>query len=318
MIIHRKTVLIFSAIFSGLFFFLFLLTRIVFLPVLLAVFLSSAAAVLLFEIIILIRLTRLNKSTEKKLKESYGKIKETQSQLIQSAKMASIGMLAGGVAHEINNPLIGVLNNVQLIRIIQEQKKDFNLTDFNELLSIIEESALRCKRITQSLLDFSRESKGLLQPVSLNEVVEKVVMVIGYEMKLQNISVHKELKPDLPLALGNFQLLQQVVFDIISNAKWAIEKKAQKTEGIITVGTGFAAQDKQVYISISDNGIGIPKDDLDKVFEPFFTTKAIGEGTGLGLSIAYSIVKEHKGNIEVESTVGKGTVFKIRLPVPEV
>ena len=215
---------------------MFLLTRIVFLPVLLAVFLSSAAAVLLFEIIILIRLTRLNKSTEKKLKESYGKIKETQSQLIQSAKMASIGMLAGGVAHEINNPLIGVLNNVQLIRIIQEQKKDFNLTDFNELLSIIEESALRCKRITQSLLDFSRESKGLLQPVSLNEVVEKVVMVIEYEMKLQNISIHKELKPDLPLALGNFQLLQQVVFDIISNAKWAIEKKAQKTEGIITVG----------------------------------------------------------------------------------
>jgi signal transduction histidine kinase len=254
------------------------------------------------------------KRAEEKLKNAYDQLKQTQAQLVQSAKMASIGQLAGGVAHEINNPLTGVLNNVQLIRIIQEQKKDFDAAEFNELLRVIEESALRCKRITQSLLDFSRASKGLLEPVSLNEVVEKVLAIIEYEMKLQSISVHKELKPDLPLVLGNSQLLQQVVFDIISNARWAIEKKAQKTEGVISVRTGFAAEDKQVYISISDNGIGIPRDNLDRIFEPFFTTKAIGEGTGLGLSIAYSIVREHKGIIDVNSEEDKGANFKISLP----
>jgi signal transduction histidine kinase len=257
------------------------------------------------------------KRAEEQLEDAYKQLKQTQAQLVQSVKMASIGQLAGGVAHEINNPLTGVLNNVQLIKMMQEQKKDFNVSDFKELLDSIEESAVRCKKITQSLLDFSRISTNLFQPSSFNELAENVCGLIGREMQLENIRIQKEFQPDIPLVLGDQQLLQQVIFDIISNAKWAIQEKVEKTGGTITIKTGYEPGNKQAVLSISDTGKGIPKENIAKIFDPFFTTKAVGEGTGLGLSIAYGIVKEHKGSIEVESTLGKGTVFKIKLPVPD-
>jgi two-component system, NtrC family, sensor kinase len=314
MTIHRKTVLKFSAIFSGLFFFLFFLTRIVFLPVLLAVFLSSAAAVFLFEIIILIRLTRLNESTEKKLKEAHGKLKETQSQLIQSAKMASIGMLAGGVAHEINNPLIGVLNNTQLIKLLIAEKKEFNAADFKELLDAVEDSALRCAKITHTLLDFSHSPKGVYQRSSLNEIIEKVDNLLVYEMRLSNITVVKQLNIGIPAISADSLLLQQAIFDLVTNARWAIQKKSGKQGGIITIKTAYEPANSQVILAISDTGIGMSEDELKKIFHPFFTTKPLGEGTGLGLSIVQGIIKEHKGRIEVESEVNKGTTLKIYLP----
>jgi two-component system, NtrC family, sensor kinase len=314
MTIHRKTVFIFSAIFTGLFFFLFLLTRIVFLPVLLAVFLSSAAAVLLFEIIILIRLTRLNKSTEKKLKEAYEQLKETQSQLIQSAKMASIGMLAGGVAHEINNPLIGVLNNVQLVKLLIAGKKEFKVEDFKELLDVVEDSALRCAKITRTLLDFSHSPKGVYQRSSLNEIIEKVDNLLVYEMRLGNITIDKQLDSSLPQISADSLLLQQAIFDLITNARWAIQKKSGKLGGVITIKTAYEPENSQVILAISDTGIGMSEDELKKIFRPFFTTKPLGEGTGLGLSIVQDIIKEHKGEIEVESKTGAGSTFKIKFP----
>jgi signal transduction histidine kinase len=244
----------------------------------------------------------------------HNKPQQTQTQLIQIGKMAALGQLLSSVAHEINNPLTGVLNNVQLVRMMAEEKKEFNLENFKELLNIIEESALKCTKITRSLLDFSHASKGTFQPISLNEAVEKVAGLIEQELKLQDILLQKELQLDLPLILGDSQLLQQVVFDIISNACWAIHKKSEKVGGSITIKTEYLPESKRVLLSISDTGIGIPKDNLERIFEPFFTTKAVGEGTGLGLSIVYNIVKEHKGEIKVESEVGKGTTFKIGLP----
>ena len=255
------------------------------------------------------------KRAEEKLKVAYDQLKTTQVRLVQSAKMASVGLLAGGVAHEINNPLTGVLNNVQLIRMIAEQKQDFNIADFKELLTVIEGSALRCKRITQSLLDFSRASKDVFQKLSLNEIVEKVATLIEHELGLQNIAIQKDLEPGLPQVLGDSQLLQQVVFDVISNGKWAIQQKSEKEGGTIALKTQYEPEKKNILLSISDNGIGIAKENLEKVFEPFFTTKEVGEGTGLGLSIAYSIIKAHQGTIEAESEPGKWTIFKIRLPV---
>ncbi|MFA5157321.1 MAG: ATP-binding protein [Candidatus Omnitrophota bacterium] len=254
---------------------------------------------------------------EGSLKIAYEKLKQTETQLIQSAKMASIGQLAGGVAHEINNPLTGVLNNVQLIRMEAESRAQFSVDDFKELLSVIEESALRCKRITQSLLDFSRASARSFQPLSLNELTGKVIVLISHEMQLQNIFIRTELEPNLPLISGDPQLLQQVIFDIISNAKWAIEKKSGKGGGKIVIRTSYDHDIKQVTLSISDTGIGISKENIGKVFDPFFTTKSVGEGTGLGLSIVYSIIKEHMGNIRIESEPEKGTVFTIELPVLE-
>ena len=251
---------------------------------------------------------------KKELISAYEQLKIAQSQLIQTAKMASIGTLAGGVAHEINNPLTGVLNNAQLIKLMAEQKKDFNISEFKDLLNAIEESALRCKKITQSLLSFSYGSKGMFQPVSLNDVVEKIVVFVEQEFKLQNIVVQKELEPNLPLILGDPQLLQQVVFDIVVNAGWAIRKLHEQAGGAISLTTSFDREKKLVCLAISDSGIGIAKEDLDKIFEPFFTTKQVGEGTGLGLSIVYNVISAHSGSIKAESQPGKGSTFTIKIP----
>ncbi len=255
------------------------------------------------------------KRAEEALKSAYEQLKATQLQLVQSSKMATVGLLAGGVAHEINNPLTGVLNNVQLIKMEAADKKDFSLEDFKQLLDIIEESALRCVKITRSLLEFSHVSKGMFEPLYLNEMVEKSTILIAHEFKLQNITIQKDLQPDLPLILGDFQLLQQVVFDFISNSKWAIEKKSDRVSGTITIKTQYETGKNEVCLFISDSGIGIPKENLEKIFEPFFSTKEVGQGTGLGLSIIYGIVSAHRGKITVESEVGVGTTFKVNLPV---
>ncbi len=254
------------------------------------------------------------RKSEEELKAAYAKLKETQDQLVQSAKMASIGLLAGGVAHEINNPLTGVLNNVQLIKMIVAKKKDFSIDDFKELLDPIEESARRCSTITRSLLEFSRASRGALQNFSLNEMVEKVIILIEHELKLQNIAVQGELKSDLPQIKGDPQLIQQVIFNIISNAKWSMQKKPGKHGGSIVIKTDYHPAENSISLEISDTGVGISKENLDKIFDPFFTTKQVGEGTGLGLSIVYNIIKEHNGMITVDSDVDKGTTFKILLP----
>lgn len=255
------------------------------------------------------------KKAEEELRMAYTKLKETQAQLVQSAKIASLGLLAGGIAHEINNPLTGVLNNVQLIKMIAAQKKDFSLEDFKNLLTSIEESAQRCSNITRSLLDFSRASKGKIQGLSLNEVIEKTIILIEHELQLQNIVIQKELKIDLPLIKGDPQLIQQVIFNVVSNAKWSILNKPEKQTGVIVIKTDSRAADNMVSLEISDTGIGISKENLEKIFDPFFTTKLVGEGTGLGLSIVYNIIKEHNGVISAESEVGKGATFRILLPV---
>jgi PAS domain S-box-containing protein len=253
-------------------------------------------------------------AAQEELKYAYHKLKETQAELVQSAKMASLGQLASGLAHEMNSPLTGVLNNVQLIKSQIQQKKDFSFVDFKEGLDTIEESAARCKNVIRSLLDFSRSSRGPFCFLSLNEVIEKVIILIEREMQLEKINLEKQLQIDLPQILGDPQLLQQAIFDIIANARWAI-KETKKEGGLITIKTKYAPENKTVLLSISDSGIGIPEQNLGRIFEPFFSTKLTGEGTGLGLSIVHTIIKEHKGNIEVQSTVGQGTTFKISLPV---
>ena len=246
--------------------------------------------------------------------QGYSKFKKMNDQLIQSAKMASVGLLAGGVAHEINNPLSGVLNGAQLIRLILGEK-DYKVEEIKELLNIIEESGKRCARITRLLLDFSRPPKEVLQKISMNEVLEKVTELMEHNMSLENIVIKKELHPSIPDISGDSHLLQQVVFDIMTNAKWAIQEKSGKKGGIITIMTRYDPGDRVVVVSITDSGIGIPQENRNKIFSPFFTTRNVGEGTGLGLSIIYNIIKAHEGTIVFESEEGKGTTFKISLPV---
>lgn len=243
-------------------------------------------------------------------------LSKAQAQIVQSAKMASIGQLAAGLAHEINNPLTGVLNNVQLIKMSMEQGNiAMSQDEINELLGIIEESALRCKNITQSLLDFSHVSKAFIKNLALNEVIQKVCRLVGYELKLQNIQIVLELQPELPLIEGNPQLLQQIFMNLITNARWAIKQKTLDKTGKIYVKTRYNSEKDRIEVEVKDTGIGMSKENLKRIFEPFFTTKDVGEGTGLGLSIIFGIIKEHKGNIEVESQENVGTVFKLYFPL---
>ena len=253
------------------------------------------------------------KQIEEELKKAYYELTQTQSQLVHSAKMASIGQLAAGVAHEINNPLTGVLNNAQLIRLIMEQKNPLTIDEFKDIVGVIEHSALRCKKITQSLLNFSHISTGEFKQVSLSKIIEEVVNLIEYEMRLQNITLEKMVQADLPDIMGDAQLLEQVIFDALANARWAIQQKKQKERNSITISAAYPGEGK-VLLTIADTGIGIPEENLSKVFEPFFTTKAVGEGTGLGLSIIYGVIKKHNGIITVESQVDVGTTIKIAFP----
>jgi two-component system NtrC family sensor kinase len=255
------------------------------------------------------------RKTEEELKVAYGKLKDTQLQLVQSAKMASVGQLASGVAHEINNPLTGVLNNVQLMSLMAAKNTEFNMCDFKEFLGIIEESALRCKKITQALLDFSHASKAQLQAVSLNDSADRVVVLISHEINLNNITIRKELDPKLPKIKADPQLLEQVILDLVVNSKWAIQKKGLPEGGSITIKTRHDKETNQAVIEVIDTGIGIPEENMEKIFEPFFTTKEVGEGTGLGLSLVYGIVTNLNGTIKVESQWGKGATFRLGFPI---
>lgn len=241
-------------------------------------------------------------------------LRETQAKLIQSAKIAAVGELAGGVAHEINNPLTGVLNNVQLINMELAERKDLSVSEFKEVLAVIEESAMRCKKIIQALLDFSRVSKRVYRPVGINGLIEKTFILAEHDIILNNIRIIRDFSSGLAEVFAEANRLQQVFLDIFNNAKWALKDK--KTGAELKVRTFASADKKSAVIEISDNGCGIEKENLRHMFEPFFTTKKPGEGTGLGLSVCYSIIKEHKGNIEAESDgKDKGATFRITLPV---
>ena len=262
-------------------------------------------------IVVFLFIIRLHKKVDEKNRE----LEDSRNKMFQSGKLAAVGQLASSVAHEINNPLTGVLNNVQLIKMEMEMGADFKIEDFKEQLDVIEESASRCVKIARSLLDFSRAAKGTFQPFSLNEAIEKTIALIGHELKLRDVSIKKELGENLPRIQGDTQLIQQVIFDIVNNARYAIEKNPQKKAGLITLKTRYDMVKDLVLLSISDNGTGISPENLEKLWTPFFTTKPVGEGTGLGLSFIQDIVKRHNGKVSVESELGQGTTFHISFPV---
>lgn len=256
------------------------------------------------------------KRSEEDLKKAYEQLKSTQAQLIQSAKMASIGQMAGSIVHELKNPLVGILNNAQLIKMEGQAKKEISFAEIKDTMDIIESSAWRCNDVIQSLLGLARASKGVFQPSRLNELIERVMVIISKEVSAGNIAIKKELQADLPEIKGDIQLLQEIILVLISNAKWAVQKKWKQAEGgLIAIRTFQEPQKKSVILSVSDNGIGIPQENIPKLFEPFFTTKEEGEGTGLGLALVSDIVRKHEGNIAVKSTVNAGTEFTINFPL---
>lgn len=231
--------------------------------------------------------------------------KRLQQELIQQEKMAAIGMLAGGVAHEINNPLGGIIAFAQLI------KRDLNEGDpLRSDIEEIERAAMRCKKIVQDLLDFSRLSSGKRkQPLCLNPLIEKVIPFIRTELKSLNVELETAFQRNLSPVFGDANRLEQVFLNLLTNACHAMKKG-----GLLKISTFSDPSDSIVCVKVADTGCGIPKESVTKIFDPFFTTKDPGEGTGLGLSISYRIIRDHGGRIDVESKSGKGTAFTVCLP----
>jgi two-component system NtrC family sensor kinase len=232
-------------------------------------------------------------------------------QVIETGKLASVGELAAGIAHEINNPVAIMVEEAGWIQDLMSEglDKEDNLQEARRALQQIETQGRRCKEITHKLLSFARKTDSRVQTLQLNEVVTEVVGLLSQKSRYANVEVHVELQPMLPPIEASATEMQQVLMNIFNNAVDAMEK----TGGSITLTS--RAEEDQIRLSIADTGPGIPASNLGRLFDPFFTTKPVGKGTGLGLSICYGIINKMGGRIDVESQVGKGTTFHIVLPL---
>ena len=239
------------------------------------------------------------------LEKTVETLKTTQAQLVQSEKLSAVGEFVAGVAHELNNPLTAVTGFSELL------KHDSVDANHRRHLDMIFKAAQRCQKIVQSLLSFARRHQPERKPVSLNSLVEAVLEIVSYPLRTSNIEVVTRLDPHLPVALADTHQIQQVLLNIVNNARQAIE--AHQPSGRIKIMT--EACDPNVRVIIQDNGPGIPEENMRRIFDPFFTTKEVGKGTGLGLSLCYGIIKEHGGSILPVSRPGEGATFIIELPV---
>jgi signal transduction histidine kinase len=238
------------------------------------------------------------------LKEREHSLKTAQLALVQSEKMAAVGTLSAGLAHEVKNPLSAVLGYAQLSKRKLEQPEIVK-----KHLETIENETRRCNEIISNLMQFSRAEKGEFTDVAINEVVEKSIGIVDHQLGLNNVHVNMDLAQDIPEIIGNPNQLQQVLMNLAINAQQAMGPDG----GTVDIVT--ACDDDKVYISVSDTGPGISEEVAKKIFEPFYTTKAAGEGTGLGLSVTYGIIQDHKGDIRVERADSGGARFVIELPL---
>ena len=240
---------------------------------------------------------------EKKVAERSEALRLAQAETARGEKLASVGLLAAGIAHELNNPLTGVLTFSSLMR----KKVPDGSADAEDLDLVIRETK-RCAAIIRRLLDFAREKTPSKQFADLNRLIEETVRIVESPACLRDIEIRLELEPALPAVWVDADLIKQVVMNIVVNAQQAIEHK-----GAITVRTRRAGT--CVELAVIDTGCGIADKDLQRIFDPFFTTKGVGQGTGLGLSVSHGIVEAHGGTIEVASKVGEGTTFRVYLPL---
>ena len=236
-------------------------------------------------------------------------LEEAHFQLVQSEKIASVGRMAAGVAHEINNPLSGIMIYAELIKKNLSNTGVDNNQNIDDLQEIIDQT-LRCKKIVSDLLEFSRQTVGRVTSFSVQELIDKSLNLLINQALFQNVDVIKVIEENMPSVAGDLGQLQQVFTNLFINAADAMEGKGQ-----LKITARFDKIREFFIIKISDTGPGIPNDLKDKIFDIFFTTKPVGKGTGLGLSITKNIIQLHGGSIMVDSKPGKGTVFSIELPM---
>jgi len=265
---------------------------------------AIAAGVILLIFVIIINRAR-------KLVDMQKDSDRTRAQLEHAAKLASVGELAAGIAHEINNPLAVISEEAGLMKDLMSPEFGGSISreEITERLDTISESVFRCRDITCKLLGFVRKTDFDLKPHSVRRLIDSVVDgLLGPEMAVSNIELIRDFKPNVPEIVTDGNQFQQVLLNIINNARDAIVGP-----GKITITTSFV--DGMVQITIADTGKGVAPDRMDKIFMPFYTTKEVGKGTGLGLSVSYGIIRSLGGTITVDSTVGAGTTFTIRMPL---
>jgi len=252
------------------------------------------------------RLERWNDDLQVEVERATAELREAQAQLLEAQKLAAVGQLGAGVAHEINNPLAGILGNTQLLLLDRaEGDQDFGT------LKQIEQSAKRCKEITQNLLRFSQQQqqRANLRPLDLNALVRDAVAQTENVAQAEGLSVESHLHPSSLHVRGDPALLAQTLQALILNARTAMLKSKEKHLSIVTREEGDA-----VWVAVKDTGKGIKPEHLPRLFEPFFTTKDVWSNVGLGLAVAYRVMNEHHGRIDVATELGKGSTFTLRLP----
>jgi signal transduction histidine kinase len=232
-------------------------------------------------------------------------LEEAHLQLVQSEKIASVGRMAAGVAHEINNPLAGILIYAELLK----EKLTGDPQQRQDAEEIINQT-LRCKKIVSQLLEFSRQTVGSVSSFGIEELIDSSLNILVNQALFQDIAVVKETERGMPPLAGDFGQLQQVFTNLFINAA-----DAMKGKGTLTISTRFDSAKDRFVLEVSDTGPGIPAALRDKIFDIFFTTKPVGKGTGLGLSISQNIIKLHGGSITCECPPGGGTTFVIELPL---
>ncbi len=247
------------------------------------------------------------RSSVEELKSSNQRLHQTQDQLLQTEKLASIGRLVSGVAHELNNPLTAILGYTQILQ-------ETSVGKTREQLSIIYEQSQRCRTIIQDLLAFARNGEAPFRSFDILSLIEQILSEIFAEVETKGIQIVKRFTRPCPFIKGNEEQVKRVLFSILRNAVQAVENiKTHKKEIKITVTNNR----KELIIEVADNGAGIPKEHLKTIFDPFFTTRDVGKGRGLGLSFSYGVMKAHGGVITVQSDEGKGAAFSISFPLSD-
>lgn len=248
------------------------------------------------------------KRSDQAVQKIQERLRAAQEQLMQAEKMSAIGQLVSGVAHELNNPLAGIMGFTQLLLNTELNAKN------RKHLDRIYNEAVRSQKIVQNLLSFSRRHKPEKTYRSLNEAIDSVLELRAYQLKVDNAEVARRFDPNLPRTMFDFHQLQQVILNIVNNAHQAMMDVSDRPRRL-TITTG--RDGGSLRASFQDTGTGIARDRLDRIFDPFFTTKMDGKGTGLGLSLSRAILKDHVGKLAVESALGQGTTFSIELPLLE-